>query len=327
MRRILGAVVMTLAVVACSAAEGQRVDDDGRRGAPANEAGRGSTIVPDVRTVPEDQAIDMLADAGLVPGELTERYNDHVGRGRVIRTQPDAGERVEVDTVVDYTVSLGPEDGPPPTPSRQGLVPVATTDSTSAPTRRSTAAPTARRTPRPTQISVRDFGFGDAFEGSEGSVRLTGRGTRHRTTDHIAWRIGLPTTDPSTALVMTVTRDSDGEVVARVEKTTEGRRVVYGRLPRLSRAGTYTVRLYADGERIDTARLTVNAPATPRPTAKPTRRPRPRRNCDPSYPTVCIPPWPPDLDCGDVPYRRFRVEGSDPHRFDADNDGIGCESG
>ena len=49
-------------------------------------------------------------------------------------------------------------------------------------------------------------------------------------------------------------------------------------------------------------------------------------NCDPSYPGVCIPPPPPDLDCKDVPYRRFKVIGSDPHRFDGDHDGIGCES-
>lgn len=49
-------------------------------------------------------------------------------------------------------------------------------------------------------------------------------------------------------------------------------------------------------------------------------------NCDPSYPTVCIVPPPPDLDCGDIPYRRFKVVGADPHRFDGDRDGIGCES-
>jgi len=49
--------------------------------------------------------------------------------------------------------------------------------------------------------------------------------------------------------------------------------------------------------------------------------------CDPSYPTVCIPPPPPDLDCGDIPHRRFKVLQPDPHRFDRDRDGIGCESG
>lgn len=47
--------------------------------------------------------------------------------------------------------------------------------------------------------------------------------------------------------------------------------------------------------------------------------------CDPSYPDVCIPPPPPDLDCSDIPYRRFRVLPPDPHRFDGDHDGIGCE--
>jgi len=47
--------------------------------------------------------------------------------------------------------------------------------------------------------------------------------------------------------------------------------------------------------------------------------------CHPSYPDVCIPPPPPDLDCRDIPYRRFRVLPPDPHRFDRDGDGIGCE--
>lgn len=49
-------------------------------------------------------------------------------------------------------------------------------------------------------------------------------------------------------------------------------------------------------------------------------------NCDPSYPDVCIPPFPPDLDCGDISFSYFRVTGSDPHGFDGDKDGIGCES-
>jgi micrococcal nuclease len=48
--------------------------------------------------------------------------------------------------------------------------------------------------------------------------------------------------------------------------------------------------------------------------------------CDPSYPDFCIPPPPPDLDCKDVPGTNFRVVGADPHRFDGDHDGIGCEA-
>jgi micrococcal nuclease len=49
-------------------------------------------------------------------------------------------------------------------------------------------------------------------------------------------------------------------------------------------------------------------------------------NCHPAYPTVCIPPPPPDLDCGDISYRRFQVLPPDPHRFDGNGDGVGCES-
>lgn len=50
------------------------------------------------------------------------------------------------------------------------------------------------------------------------------------------------------------------------------------------------------------------------------------KGCDPSYPTVCIPRYPPDLDCSDVNKRNFKVKGSDPHGFDGDNDGVGCET-
>lgn len=49
-------------------------------------------------------------------------------------------------------------------------------------------------------------------------------------------------------------------------------------------------------------------------------------DCDPAYAGVCIPPYPPDLDCGDIPYRRFQVTGPDRHGFDGDGDGLGCES-
>lgn len=49
------------------------------------------------------------------------------------------------------------------------------------------------------------------------------------------------------------------------------------------------------------------------------------QDCDPSYPDVCIPPPPPDLDCGDIPHRNFRVLPPDPHRLDGNGDGIGCQ--
>jgi len=51
-----------------------------------------------------------------------------------------------------------------------------------------------------------------------------------------------------------------------------------------------------------------------------------QNQCDSSYPSVCIPPYPPDLDCGEIGYSNFKVVQPDPHRFDGDKDGIGCES-
>jgi len=64
------------------------------------------------------------------------------------------------------------------------------------------------------------------------------------------------------------------------------------------------------------------------PTKTATRWPTPKptvRNCHPSYPTVCLSPPPPDLDCIDIPFINFKVTGSDPHNLDGDHDGIACE--
>lgn len=37
-------------------------------------------------------------------------------------------------------------------------------------------------------------------------------------------------------------------------------------------------------------------------------------------------PYPPDLDCSQIEERDFQVQPGDPHGFDGDDDGIGCES-
>ena len=65
--------------------------------------------------------------------------------------------------------------------------------------------------------------------------------------------------------------------------------------------------------------------ATPTTTVPVTIQPLVSGTCDASYPDVCIPPAPPDLDCGDVSYRRFTVLPPDPHGFDGDQNGVGCE--
>jgi len=48
-------------------------------------------------------------------------------------------------------------------------------------------------------------------------------------------------------------------------------------------------------------------------------------NCDPNYSGYCVPNVSYDLDCPDIGHMVL-VVGADPHRFDADNDGYGCES-
>ena len=41
-------------------------------------------------------------------------------------------------------------------------------------------------------------------------------------------------------------------------------------------------------------------------------------SCDPSYPDFCINPNSADLDCGEIPYKSFRVIGADKHDLDRD---------
>lgn len=54
--------------------------------------------------------------------------------------------------------------------------------------------------------------------------------------------------------------------------------------------------------------------------------PVPQEDCDPAYPDDCLPSPPPDLDCADAGHRvTVDHRYGDPHRLDADGDGIGCD--
>ncbi len=105
--------------------------------------------------------------------------------------------------------------------------------------------------------------------------------------------------------------------------------------------GAYTTRLLAAGRDARAAKRGLwgacpqavwdpYGPATTGPgsgsSSATTGRPIAGGTCDPSYPSVCIPPPPPDLDCADVPFHDFPVRPPDPHRFDGEGDGRGCES-
>lgn len=68
-------------------------------------------------------------------------------------------------------------------------------------------------------------------------------------------------------------------------------------------------------------------PVVEQKTTPPKSTPEPQQpSCDPHYPEFCIPLYPPDLDCGEIQYANFKVLQPDPHGFDRDKDGIGCES-
>ena len=69
---------------------------------------------------------------------------------------------------------------------------------------------------------------------------------------------------------------------------------------------------------------TQPAVPTPSPPLELTPTPPPP-DCDPSYPDFCIRSPPPELDCGGIVFRNFTVLPPDPHGFDEDNDGKGCE--
>jgi micrococcal nuclease len=62
------------------------------------------------------------------------------------------------------------------------------------------------------------------------------------------------------------------------------------------------------------------------PDPEPNEAPPSSGDCDPSYPDFCIPPYPPDLDCAEVSGTNFAVLPPDPHGFDGEGDGIGCEA-
>src|SRR5215211_2599892 len=99
--------------------------------------------------------------------------------------------------------------------------------------------------------------------------------------------------------------------------------------------GTYNVDLTVTDSRgqsaSDSVEITIEEPSPP-PAAEEQEQEEQQEQaaetvCDSSYPDLCIPPPPPDLDCGNdgIP-ENFQVLPPDPHGFDSDNDGIGCDS-
>jgi beta-lactam-binding protein with PASTA domain len=80
--------------------------------------------------------------------------------------------------------------------------------------------------------------------------------------------------------------------------------------------------------------VVAKAPPPPPTTAPPPPSTAPSRNCDPSYPDVCLDPNAEDYDCaggsGNGPRYvegPIRVRPPDPFDLDREGDGWGCERG
>jgi micrococcal nuclease len=192
-----------------------------------------------------------------------------------------------------------------------------------------------------------------AYRGSEVSVRVIGIDTPETVHPSVPVECGGPQASATAKRLLT------GKTVRLVLDPSQGRTDYYGRtlaylkapglgdfglaMIRQGRAAEYTYDsayarqpryLAAQSQAQDRARGVWNkCGGVDTPLYKPAPEPRAQAhtasnggggNCDPGY-DPCIPPYPPDLDCSDVD-GPIRVLGDDPHGFDADGDGIGCDS-
>ena len=78
--------------------------------------GPGEVAVPNLRELPELDAVDVISENDLTRGTRTEAFDPLVPAGSIISQSPAPGSIVVKETAVDYVVSLGPEPTPTPTP-------------------------------------------------------------------------------------------------------------------------------------------------------------------------------------------------------------------
>ena len=90
---------------------------------PRPSATPGIVTVPDLRGLPEPDALTELGSVGLRAGERVGAFSGSVEEGAIIRTDPAAGVRVERGTAVDYVVSRGRRPSPTPTAVPTVIVP------------------------------------------------------------------------------------------------------------------------------------------------------------------------------------------------------------
>lgn len=196
---------------------------------------------------------------------------------------------------------------PTPTPDERLAPPEPAPTQTSAPTATSTRPPTATPTRAPTAAPT-DTPTPVGPIANDGANLRSGPGTDYPVVGGAA---------PGQALAV-VGRNDAGDWLQLADGAWVAAFLVDGAPSELA---------VAEAPPLPTAEpepVVVEAAPTPAPVRAVEQ---PVSDCDPAYPTLCIPRNSGDLDCGDIGARRFPVPGADPHRFDGDNDGVGCESG
>jgi serine/threonine-protein kinase len=104
--------------------------------------GAETTIVPDLRGKVEQEALNLIAQAGLAIGTRTEAFDPFIPAGSVVSQDPGAGAPAAKETQVNYVISKGPE--PTATP-------------TAPPTPAPTPTPEPTPTPTPKNATVGDY--------------------------------------------------------------------------------------------------------------------------------------------------------------------------
>jgi beta-lactam-binding protein with PASTA domain len=106
--------------------------------------------MPDLRGRTEQEAVNLIAAAGLIVGVRSEAYDPLYPVGSIVSTSPGPNEIVLPGSPVDYVVSKGPE--PTPTPA-----PTPTPGPTPTPTPGPTPTPVPTPTPTPAPLTVGDY--------------------------------------------------------------------------------------------------------------------------------------------------------------------------
>ena len=76
-----------------------------------------TTIVPDLRLKTEQEALNLIAQAGLSIGTRTAEFDPVVPEGSIVSQTPGASQSVARGTPVNYVVSKGVEPTPTPAPT------------------------------------------------------------------------------------------------------------------------------------------------------------------------------------------------------------------